>query len=246
MISKFTRNTLSLFSVFLLSVFTTTAQTYPVYLTEAGTVTLQATLTTGQTAVWVETTGGTNTTLSSLADGSYTIPPNSAVGEHTYSVHLVSPAGCDGDPVVYKIFVLPSNDITLSATSALYCENAPVESAFSTITANVTPKATNVTSVGTLPVDVTYNYTWTATKGGVTTPIGALGSSTIQPDTRSSNFTFNTRTVGDYEIGVDINYVIKSPAIFRSGNNNTEVQSSTDKKSIVVSEKPTTPVITVM
>lgn len=175
------------------------AQTYPVYIAGSNTViTLKptnVTINAGDQVVWVETTGGSNNQVQSGTTQNYTTPANLSIGEHSYRVHIISaaPASCTGDPSVeYKVFKLPATTVALSApTNALYCENASTPS--SQIVA--TPSTT-------LPsgVTATYAYTWTATKGGTSTAVNSVGSSSNAANTLSSTFTVSTVSVGTYKL----------------------------------------------
>jgi hypothetical protein len=237
MTPKFTFLKASFFGLLLFSFLSASAEIYPVYLTEGGTVTLalKTPLNPGEKAVWAEN----GTPLASAADGSYTIPAGQTVGIHTYSVHLVSPDPtlCNGDVLEYKVYVLPQTTITLSdASTPLYCENAGTTSTF-TATAQVSPA---------LPEGVSYTYLWEGTKDGSSvTDVSSWGQYSTAADAMSSTFSFNNITVGKYELIAKLNYVVPAGSILRSSDGKGDIRTSSPKP-VEVAPKPITPSIIVM
>lgn len=242
MMSKLTLLKASFLSLLIFSAISASAGTYPVYVTQSGTVTLgPKNLGIGEKVVWVEVTGGTNKTLVAAdgvtPEGNLVIAKNSPVGEHTYNVHVVSanPANCHGDVAVYKIYVLPDPVVTLSdASLPLYCENAGATSTF-TATASLA-----------LPDGVTYNYGWEGTFAGTpVTDLSTWGVYDISTDYMSSTFTFGSTNVGKYTLTAKINYVVPGTSVLRTGDGAGEIRKS-GAKPIEVSAKPAEPVIEVI
>lgn len=165
------------------------------YLCGNGEATLEADfgayqLQTGDQVVWNETTGtgGAVTYIQGTSPSVNFVAKNLTDGEHKYRVHVI-PAdqlACPGDPSEeYVIYKLPTAVISLAAIGANYCTSAP-ETAV--ITASTSP---------TLPIGVTLDYTWKATKldGTTVVPIADLGSNT------NNIFTFKTGvTPGGYMV----------------------------------------------
>lgn len=219
------------------------AQTYPVYLCgTSASVTLvpNAVINTGDRIVWVETTGGVNTEVQNSTSPNFVTPAGLSVGEHSYQVHIISaaPAGCAGDPSdEYKIYQLPSTTITLAApTLANYC-SVITPAASSAIVATSTPGQT-------LPQDVTYAYTWTATKGGTAVAdVTTIGSVSTSSNTLTNTFTLNTTSVGVYALTASSKYVVPTGSTLKSSDGQGCVNTTTPE-TVTVSPQPAKPTIT--
>ena len=119
------------------------AKSYPLYLCGTGTATLEpaiAGIAPTDQVIWVDVTGGSNTTLKtgSGTDMNFTIPTGLSVGEHIYRVHSVSasPNSCTGDYTEFQFYVLPPITVGLSTpTNANYCEASSGSNSSSSITA---------------------------------------------------------------------------------------------------------------
>lgn len=219
------------------------AEIYPVYLcgpTASVTLVPNAVINTGDLVVWVKTTGGTTTEVQKGTGHNYVTPVNLPVGEHSYQVHIISaaPAGCAGDPSVeYKIYQLPTTTIALALpTVANYC-SVVTPAASSDIVATSTPSIT-------LPQDVTYSYTWAATKGGtVVADANSIGTVTTSTNTLTNTFTLNTTDVGVYALTASSKYVVPAGSTLKSSDSQGCVNTSSSQ-TVTVSPQPAKPTIT--
>src|SRR5690606_22096280 len=96
----------------------------------------------------------------------------------------------------------------------------------------------SVAGGATLPPDVSYTYTWQVTQDGVTvTDLTTIG---IEAD---DEFTLNTTTAASYVFTATAAYSVSSGTI-KSGSSSAGCPVS-DTETITVTEKPTTPIISV-
>jgi hypothetical protein len=219
----------------------TFAKSYALYLCGGATATLQpaiAGVALADQVIWVDVTGGTNTTLKSGtgADMNYSIPNNLAVGEHTYRVHSVSasPNSCTGDYTEFVFYVLPPITVTLSnPTNANYCEAASGTNTSSSITATTNTLDPSLT-------DVSFNYLWTGTKGGTTVDVTTIGTGAT-----TSTYVLNTTAPETYIFKAAANYAVSS-GVLKSGDNSGCAVTSAASSPIKVTPKPAAPTITIL
>ncbi|PTS97564.1 hypothetical protein DBR11_16950 [Pedobacter sp. HMWF019] len=215
------------------------AQTYQVYACKGTAVTLTGpTPGTGETLRWTETVGGSNNIQTGTTGATFTTPTTLTPGEHVFNVQVISgdPAttGCSSDVSAdYKIFVLPDITLTLAdPTNPTYCASATTPS--SALVATVTDP-----SGVTIPAEVTYEFSWAVTKGG--SPASNSDIGTIADVAKSSTFTMNTASAGTYAFTPTVKYVV--PSNINTSGNKKGCDATTTAKSVIVTPKPTTPVI---
>jgi hypothetical protein len=227
------------------------AQTFPLYLCGDGTAILKpdatttGTLKAGDKVVWQEFSTAdapmnTATELTVITDG---VAPDFQVGgsglsdgEHRYKVFIkTATVSCSGDvSPALALYNLPDASVTLGAPSqSTFCEGGshPTIQA-STLTATAT-------TINALLTDVSYVYSWTATKNTVAVAdITTIGTQT------ANTFTLNNlATAGSYVLTASIKYAVAT-GVLKSGDTLGCVKSSGASSAIVVSPKPSTPTIT--
>jgi hypothetical protein len=228
----------------------TFAVSYPLYLCGGATAnlkpdpTVEAALGVGDRVMWQEFDAsgapiGTVTPLTVTVAGtapSFTTISTLSTGEHTYKVFVISasPNTCTGDVSdPFKLYVLPTASVSLGAPSnGNYCEAASGTNQSSVITATATP------TIDASLTDVSYTYTWTATKdGSAVTDVTTIG-------TQATNvFTMNTNVKGSYIFTTAIKYTVASGTL-KSADGNGCVHTSAPSTPIVVTPKPGKPTIT--
>jgi len=231
----------------------TFAASYPLYLCGGATANLkpdpavEAALAVGDQVMWQEfqtdgtTPIGTAVSLPVTVAGTapaFTTATSLATGEHTYKVFVISasPNTCTGDVSdPFKLYVLPSSSVSLGAPSnANYCEAASGTNQSSVITATASPAIDPSLS------DVSYTYTWTATKDAA-----AVADITTIGSQATNVFTLNTTAKGSYVFTVGIKYTIAAgQGTLKSADNNGCVQTSSPSTPVVVTPKPGKPSIT--
>lgn len=238
--------------------FNALADSFDLYLCGAGTAGLSpdlavtATLKANDQLIWQEFTSagvptGSPTTVNVATDG--VAPPFTvtalAVGAHYYKVHVVTanPTSCAGDvSPAFNIYALPAPGVTLAAPTTTFCEansNPTLQSSVITATA---------TALAPILSDVTYGFTWTATKDAAAvadvTTIGAI--SALDPLAVNINkFTLNnTAGKGAYIFKAAVQYVIPAgKGTFRGDNTAGCTAESAASPTITVTPKPGTPTI---
>nr|WP_068891656.1 hypothetical protein [Pedobacter panaciterrae] len=219
------------------------AKSYPLYICGATTTaTLQPAITgvapTDQ-VIWVDVTGGTNTTLKtgSGTDMNYTIAAGLAAGEYTYRVHSVSasPNSCTGDYTEFQFYVLPPITVTLSnPTNENYCEASSGTNTSSSITATTNTLDASLT-------DVDFAYLWTGTKGGSTIDVSTIGTGET-----TKTYTLNTTATGSYVFNAAAHYTVAS-GVLKSTTGNTGCSvTSASSLPVTVTPKPAQPTITIL
>lgn len=229
------------------------AASYPLYLCGGATAnlkpdpTVEAALAVGDKVMWQEfqadgtTPIGTVVTLPVTVAGTapaFTTSTSLATGEHTYKVFVISasPNTCTGDVSdPFKLYVLPSAAVSIGApTNPTYCEAASGTNQSSVLTATATP------AIDPSLTDVSYTYTWTATKDA--SPVADV---TTIGNQSANVFTLNTAVKGSYIFTVGIKYTIAAgQGTLKSADNNGCVQTSSASTPVVVTPKPGKPSIT--
>ncbi|WEK20847.1 MAG: hypothetical protein P0Y49_06820 [Candidatus Pedobacter colombiensis] len=230
------------------------ADSYPLYLCGDGTAILKpdatttATLKAGDKVVWQEWTSadqpmGSATEVPVVTNG---VAPDFQVGgaalskgEHRYKVFIktADATSCSGDvSPALTLYNLPDASVSLGSPSqGSFCQggsNPTVQSSIVTATA---------TTIATALTDVSYEYTWTATKN--TVAVGDLSTIGVQS---GNTFTLNNLAdAGTYVLTASIKYVVATgTGKLNSGDNKGCVKTSGASSSIVVTPKPATPTIT--
>ncbi|WP_316836824.1 hypothetical protein [Pedobacter nutrimenti] len=227
-------------ALFMLLAANSFAQTYQVYACKGTAVTLTGpTPGSGETLRWTETVGGSNNIQTGTTGATFTTPTTLTPGEHVFNVQVISgdPAttGCSSDVSAdYKIFVLPDITLTLAdPTNPTYCAST------TTPNSNLVATVTDPSGV-TIPAEVTYEFSWVVTKGG--SPASNSDIGTIADAAKSSTFTVNTISAGTYAFTPTVKYVV--PSNINTSGNKKGCDATTAAKSVIVTPKPTTPVIT--
>lgn len=249
--TKFTNLRLIAVAFFLFALpFSVLADSYPLYLCGGATanlkpdVTVEAGLAVGDQVVWQEWSTadapiGTATPLSVTVAGTapvFTVSNSLSTGEHRFKVFIISasPNTCSGDvSPAFSLYVLPEATLALGTPSnASFCQGASNP----TTQSSVIPA--NATAIAAALTDVSYAYTWTATKGGV-----AVGDVSTIGVASGNTFTLNnTAGAGAYIFTASIKYVVAA-GVLKSGDTNGCVKTSAPSSTITVTPKPATPTI---
>ncbi|WP_316747777.1 hypothetical protein [Pedobacter gandavensis] len=243
------------FSLFALP-FNALADTFELYLCGAGSANLTpdlvaiATLKAGDKLIWQEVNpddspvGGASS-IDVLTNGVAPLFPVTglSVGAHYYKVHIISSSAnsCSGDASPkFNVYSLPAPGVSIAAPTQAFCiggSNPALTSSIITATATaLDPKLT----------DVTYEFTWTGTKGGTAlSPVTSVG--TIAPITTVNENTFtldNTAGVGNYIFKASVKYLILPNKGTLKGDTGTGCTAeSAATPTITVTPKPATPTI---
>ncbi|MBB2151223.1 hypothetical protein [Pedobacter gandavensis] len=237
--------------------FNALADSFDLYLCGTGTAslipdaTVTATLKAGDILVWQEWNPAGDTPIGTVTQVNVTTNatapsfplPALATGAHNFKVFVISasPNSCSGDvSPAFKIYSLPVPTVALTAPVTSFCEenSNAVRSAVITATA---------LSLATVLSDVSYEFTWTATKnaaavGNVTT-IGEIGA--ITTPVNVNTFTLNSSaTKGDYVFIATVKYKVASGTL-KSDAGTGCVGTSTASPTITVTPKPATPTIVI-
>lgn len=232
--------------------FSVLADSYPLYLCGGATAnlkpdaTVEATLAVGDKVVWQEWSLadlpiGTATELSVTTAGTapvFTLSNSLSSGEHRFKVFIISaaPNTCSGDvSPSYNLYVLPEATVTLGTPSnASFCQGASNP----TTQSSVIPA--NATAIAPALTDVSYTYTWTATKdGGAVTDVTTIGVAS------GNTFTLNnTAGAGAYVFTASIKYAVAA-GVLKSSDSDGCVKTSGASSTITVTPKPSTPTIVI-
>ncbi|WP_316841126.1 hypothetical protein [Pedobacter gandavensis] len=238
--------------------FNALADSFDLYLCGTGTAglipdaTVTASLKANDQLIWQEfnaagtTPIGSATPINVVTNG--VAPPFTvtglSVGAHYYKVHVVtsSPTSCSGDvSPAFNVYSLPAPGVSLAAPTATFCEagsNTGLTGSIITATA---------TALAPILSDVSYEFTWTATKdagvvGDVTT-IGAIGA--ITTPVNLNTFTLNnTAGHGAYIFKAAVKYKVAAGTL-RSDTGTGCVAESAASPTITVTPKPATPTIVI-
>lgn len=237
--------------------FNAIADSFDLYLCGSGTaglipdVAVTGTLKANDQLIWQEFTSagvptGSATTITVVTNA--VAPPFTvtglAVGAHYYKVHVVTASAnsCAGDvSPAFNVYSLPAPGVALAAPTTTFCaENSNATLNSSVITATATALAPILT-------DVSYEFTWTATKdagvvGDVTT-IGAIGA--ITTPVNVNTFTLNnTAGTGAYIFKAAVVYKV-STGTLRGDTGVGCTAESAASPTITVTPKPGTPTIVI-